>query len=456
MNFKRIFTGVLCAAVAASSVAAPASAALKHSGYDLSALTEGMGIVGEYFTEYVDGVRVRSEVRPTAHKWVEEGFENAYPHAGYSRLYARNSDTNKFEALDYTSYNGLFADWETRWVNYDWDYLDIMDTYKFCSECLASRTDMTITLASKPCPHGREHFDKWVAQVWQRQQTNIPGKGWTYDFGNRNLVDANGLFSWADDLCHIPSTTVRAIEAPVTEKGQYYGLAQSEILPVYDGYRSHVVEVKPEYKVAFVGDINVATGKKLDPNKREDVILAAAYTELQGDAWLDALDFKANYEGPLNYIDLSARDVVTGRFLMSDADIAKLIPVVTTKFVTGPTFDANGKINGTKTVDLAKEFIADYKLKLDGKWDAKFDAEFDYDDAAYDASVAYAMPVFVREAYVSEISWTEPACEQVAPFQYYQYLKVCGVVFNGENGRPVITRYLGSYAGPDNNWKLDK
>ena len=55
MYFKRIFTGVLCAAVVASSVAAPASAALKHSGYDLSALTEGMGIVGEYFTEYVDG-----------------------------------------------------------------------------------------------------------------------------------------------------------------------------------------------------------------------------------------------------------------------------------------------------------------------------------------------------------------------------------------------------------------
>lgn len=437
MNFKRIFTGVLCAAVAASSVAAPASAALKHSGYDLSALTEGMEKVGEYFTEYVDGVRVRSEVRPTAHKWVEEGFESAYPHAGYSRLYAKNSDTNKFEALDYTSYNGLFANWETRFVDYDWDYLDIIAVYKNCAECAKAQTNVKVTLESEKCPHGKSHFDKWVANVWQRQQTNLPGAGWTYDFGNRTL-------KFGDNLVHKLSVKTVAVEAPKAD-----GFATNADV-------QYTVEVKPEYKVAFVGDVNVATGKRINLANKEEAILAAAYTSLQGDAWLKNLDFKANYEGTLNYIDLSARDVATGRFLMSDADIAKNILVVTTKFVSGPTFDKNGAINGTKTVDLAKEFIADYKLKLAGAWNAAFDAEYDYTDAEYDASVAYAMPVFVREAYASEISWTEPACEQVAPFQYYQYLKVCGVVFNGENGRPVITRYLGSYAGPDNNWKLDK
>ncbi len=455
MNFKRIFTGVLCAAVAASSVAAPASAALKHSGYDLSSLGEGMGIVGEYFSEYVNGVRVRSEVRPTAHKWVEEGFETAYPHAGYSRLYAKNSDTKQFEALNYTSYNGLFANWETRFVEYDWDYLDILAQYKNCAECAKAVTNMTVVLNSEKCPHGNTHFNKWVAQVWDRRQTNIPGAGWKYDFGNKNLVDEFDVFAWTDADVHVPCTSVRAIEAPITEKGPYFGLAQSETLPVYDAYRSNVVEVKPEYKVAFVGDINVATGKKINLNNKDEKILADAYKSLIGDAWLNNVNFKANYAGVLNYVDLSARDVATGRFLMSDADIAKNIVVVTTKYVSGPTFDMNGKINGTKTVDLAKEFVADYKLKLDGKWNAKFDAEYDYDDEEYNKSVAYAMPVYARPATVGEISWTEPNHEDVAPFQYYQYLTVCGVVFNGENGRPVITRYLGTYAGPDNSWKLD-
>lgn len=436
MNFKRIFTGVLCAAVAASSVAAPASAALKHSGYDLSSLGEGMGTVGEYFTEYVNGVRVRSEVRPTAHKWVEEGFETAYPHAGYSRLYAKNSDTKAWEALAYTSYNGLYANWETRFVDYDWDYLDILAQYKNCAECEKAATNMTIVLDSEKCPHGINHFDKWVANVWKRQQTNVPGAGWTYDFGNR-------AFGVSDALVHKLSVRTNAVEAPKAD-----GFATN-------GSEQYVVEVKPEYKVAFVGDVNVATGKKINLNNKDEKILADAYKTLIGDAWLNNVNFKANYAGVLNYVDLSARDAATGRFLMSDADIAKNIVVVTTKYVAGPTFDATGKINGTKTVDLAKEFVADYKLKLDGKWNAKFDAEYDYDDEEYNKSVTYAVPVYARAATADEISWTEPNHEDVAPFQYYQYLTVCGVVFNGENGRPVITRYLGTYAGPDNSWKLD-
>lgn len=156
------------------------------------------------------------------------------------------------------------------------------------------------------------------------------------------------------------------------------------------------------------------------------------------------LDEMSNFvnvqEFPVNFLttaNLSSR-YDNGQYVISDYEIANSIQRYNSEFLTGPNY----KTGGTKTIDT-------------------FSDCFENENPVF----WYNQIVKESDRFV-EVSWTDPAFEAAAPYAYYQYLVIDGVVMDGHQIRhgvkdevaeylPYIYRYTGGYASPKVEWKLD-
>ncbi|MBE6705701.1 MAG: hypothetical protein E7583_10580, partial [Ruminococcaceae bacterium] len=242
--------------------------------------------------------------------WKAEGYEAAYPHAGYSRMYVYDSPT------DIVAYNGLFPNWAVRYHPYSWQL------YK---EELTDGMGNTM-----------EGY-----RIIQRQQSYIPGVGWTWDYGNESLgITDSSLVSATNISAHV-----------ISEEMVPYGFAG---LVFCNGSAVRLSEdEKRMYEFFGVGDVD---GAKI-------------YESL------------SRYEifGP---VKLSERDPATGEFLVTDEMIRELIPIIRSKHITAKLGSSGNK--GLETKSVAKEYLAHMN---DGwQWNNGYGESF---TVTYDADISW-------------------------------------------------------------------
>lgn len=184
---KKVVAIVTSAVLALGAISA--SAAWVSAGYD----TTDLNNIGKIYNEIVDGnYTSKIKVEPVAAediKWVTEGYELEYPHAGYDRLYLEGN------AQKITRYNNLFPQWETRLVDCFWEI-------------------------------GGNH------RIYQRQQTKIPGLGWRWDYSSDPALEA---------MIFVPTTRTQAVDVDYRPYGigrfdLKGNLVSDEIMAMYDAF----------------------------------------------------------------------------------------------------------------------------------------------------------------------------------------------------------------------------
>lgn len=218
--------------------------------------------------------------------------------------------------------------------------------------------------------------------IYERQQTKVNNATWTWDFGNESFG--------------IPD------EALVTKTKRTANV------------------LKVEYKNYGFGKYNNA-GEKLTWAEK---YMYDCFT-IGGviGQWENLV------KNTLTVENLSARDAATNQYIYSDEDIAALIPVVKSKYVTAKFYETSDE--GLATKSVADEFLVHFH---DWKWD---------------------VPGSFKVKYDAEISWTAPAYEMAEPYNMYQYLIVNGVVLDGTDDKDLVLRYTGGKATPKVEWKFE-
>ncbi len=145
---KKLLKVLASVAVVTSVLTSAASAATLENvfaGYD----TTTPGSYHKLFNVFADGKPTSKwfsePVKDEDVEWVLEGYELAYPHAGYERLYLEGNKQNNITRLV-----PLYPQWETRFQDFMWELYG-------------------------------DH------KIWQRQQTKINNSFWAWDFGNEAL-----------------------------------------------------------------------------------------------------------------------------------------------------------------------------------------------------------------------------------------------------------------------------
>lgn len=217
--------------------------------------------------------------------------------------------------------------------------------------------------------------------IWERQQTKVNGKEWKWDFGNEAFA--------------IPDSAVKTR----TNRNAY------------------VVDIfMTEYGF---GPYSAATNDFLTFDE----------TRMYSDFSVNAISvWNSLVKNELSVASLSQRDADTNLYVMSDADIAALIPVVYTKNITAK-FNAKGNA-GLTTKNVAKEYL----LHMNDGWDWDADSFGIRNDA--------------------KIGWTKTYYEMEEPYNQYQFLIVNGIVLDGSNGKDRIYRYTGGKETPNVTWKF--
>lgn len=319
------------------------------------------------YNEVIDGVQTGKQILvPVKAVFVPEYYELVYPYAGYDRMYIEGNPQK------ITAYNNLFPQWEERRQDYMWEL-------------------------------------KYPYFIYERQQTNVPTKGWTWDFGNPSFGIA--------DSSLLTKTARRAV---VLDQGyQYYGFgpytADAKILSEEQIYM---------YKNFLVPDKDVVGGV-------ESVYDAAVeeWKKLTGkDKGFFPDDPDSNNWAFLSVNNLSARGGEFNKYLVTDEEIAAKIPVVNTKYVTAK-FNAIGNA-GLDTKNVADEYLKRYN---DGwGWDV-------HDSFAVTGD--------------ANIDWTEPTFEHDT-HRMFQYLIINHHVMDGTNGKERIIRYTDGTALPKEEWRF--
>lgn len=258
--------------------------------------------------------------------------------------------------------------------------------------------------------------------VWERQQTLVNNTTWTWDFGN----DAWGIL---DSAVLVPTNKTATV---VNVEWDKYGFGKYD----NEGNLLNILEV-------------------------------AMYDYFEADAAL------VNLESLLNPEVLSARDA-KGAYVLSDAEIAEMIPVVYSKNLTAK-FNKVGD-EGLTTKDIAVEWLAN-PARYEWTWDNAV-AEFKCVSAACkchnspvytakinstcDLALTNATTVDACSFYVdyttAKVEWSPVYYELAAPYKQYQYLIVDGVALDGsivEGGRRErVYRYTGGVATPKLEWRF--
>ncbi len=266
MQFKLKRIAVALAAIMALSVVS-ASAEWIFAGYD----TRDLSNIGKVYNEKVDGHYtdlVKTEpIDPEEIEWRFEGYEYAYPHAGYDRLYLEG---NK-QAI--TRYNNMFPQWETRLKDYTWELCGDHD-------------------------------------IWQRQQTKIPGIGWTWDFGD----------VYVDALLYTPTNR----QAVTVDSFKLLGFADLDL-----------------------------NGKKVSEEVADMYKTFGVYMTVEdmiNGAFVD-VDFDGQKENLFDPEVLSAKDA-NGLYIVTDELLADYVASIQGKMVTGPSFYGE---NPTK--DVSEKYL---------------------------------------------------------------------------------------------------
>lgn len=304
------------------------------AGYDLTDPSNPNRI----YNEVIDGHYTNKQILvPVTPEWRTEGYESVYPYAGYSRMYLDGKKQNV------TAYNNTFPQWEERRQDYMWEL-------------------------------------KAPYLIWERQQTKVNNKTWTWDFGNPS-------FGIPDDSLKT-KTSRKAVVLNI--EWSKYGFG----------------------KYANSGEVLTADEQTMYANFGVNAI----------STWNNLVATQFTPE------NLSKRNPDTNQYVMTDADIAALIPVVNSKYITAKFNSYNNE--GLQTKNVAKEYLAHM-----------------YDGWAWD----YDTFNITNNA---TVEWTAPAYEMAEPYNMYQYLIVNGVVLDGTNGKDRILRYTGGKASPDVTWKF--
>ena len=139
----------VCAAALMTSLTAAAS--WEFAGYDTSMPDS----YGKIYNEVLGGKYTsKTKLEPVAAEdvqWKFEGYELAFPHAGYERLYLEGNAQKSI-----TRTVSSFPQWETRFRDFMWEVAG-------------------------------EH------RIYQRQQTKINNKYWAWDFG-KDAADESMVF----------------------------------------------------------------------------------------------------------------------------------------------------------------------------------------------------------------------------------------------------------------------
>lgn len=337
--FKKVISFVTAAAIIASiGTVAMAQSEMDNmvlAGYDLTDPANPNRIYNEVIGGQYTNKQVLVPVTPT---WKAEGYESVYPYAGYSRMYLDGKKQN------ITVYNNTFPQWEERRQDYMWEL-------------------------------------KAPYLIWERQQTKVNNKTWTWDFGNPSFG--------------IPD------EALKTKTNRAATVVNIEWKPYGFGKYENSGALLDAYQVRMYSDFSVNAIS----------------------IWENAVANK------LNTAALSARDPQTNKYVMTDADIQALIPVVNSKYITAK-FNPKGN-KGLQTKDVANEYLA----HMNDGWAWDYDSFY----VTYDA----------------KIDWTAPAYEMAEPYNMYQYLIVNDIVLDGTNGKDKVLRYTGGKATPKVTWKFE-
>ncbi|MBO5059653.1 MAG: hypothetical protein J6C82_01900 [Clostridia bacterium] len=242
-------------------------------------------------------------------------------------------------------------------------------------------------------------------RIYQRQQTKIPNVGWRWDY-------ANDAFGITDDLLFVPTTR----NAVTTDSYKPYGVGAFDM----DG---NLVsdDVKALYNSRYID---------LDRNLVSEGLIEGAYKygpytvtlDEYGNPTKEILDGTYFSDENLSMLDEN------GHYVVTDEELAVKVALIGSKYVTGPSFYGE---NPTKNVaQMYTDLIAEDKDPEAWFWDSD--------------TVVHIL---------ADISWTAPQYEMEEPYNYYQYLVVNGLVFDGRNDLPRVYRFTDGKASPKVEWK---
>jgi len=218
--------------------------------------------------------------------------------------------------------------------------------------------------------------------IYERQQTKVNNQTWTWDFGNES-----------------------------------FGIPDESLLTKT---KREANVLKVEYKNYGFGKYN---------NVGEELTWAEEYMYDCFAIGNVVSDWENLVKNTLTVANLSAREPGTNKYVWSDEDIAKVIPVVKSKYVTAKFYETGDK--GLVTKSVADEFLVHFH---NWKWD---------------------VPGSFKVKYDAKIDWTEPTYEMAEPYNMYQYLIVNDVVLDGTNDKDLVIRYTGGKATPKVEWKFE-
>ena len=242
-------------------------------------------------------------------------------------------------------------------------------------------------------------------RIYQRQQTKIPNIGWKWDFGNE-------AFGISDDMLFVPTTRT----ASTTDKYLQYGIASFDM-------NGNLIsnETKRLYDSVYV-DLDNGL---YDVGSSSEGYKYGPYTvklDEEGNPTKEIVDNTYFSDENLSLLDEN------GQYVITDEELAVKVALIGSKYVTGPSFYGE---NPTK--DVAAMYT---DLIRNG---------FDADEWFWDSDTVVHL--------LADISWTAPQYEMEEPYNYYQYLVVNGLVFDGRNDLPRVYRYTSGKATPKVEWR---
>ncbi len=303
--FKKTVAGVMTLALAGTmAVAANAQNEMSNmlpAGYDLTNPYNPNKIYNEVIDGKYTGKQILVPVTPV---WKAEGYEAVYPYAGVSRMYLEGKKQNV------TAYNNLFPQWEARRHDYLWEM-----AYPYT--------------------------------IYERHQTKVDNKTWTWDFGNDKFnIPDSALLTPTDRTANVLDITWKP-----------YGFGRYNL----DGT---VISAAQSRMYNYFG-----------------ITAETVWNNLVANTFTTA--------------NLSARDA-NGAYVMTDAAIAALIPAVQSKFITAKFNHYDNE--GYAVKDIAKEWLI-HELDF-WAWDADSlipggDVKVEWTAPAYELDEPYAMYQFM-------------------------------------------------------------
>ncbi len=466
--FKKLVVSATSLAMVTSMSTAFAQTEMVFAGYDTSDPKNPTRVENEMIDGKYTGRQVREEVDPEDIEWVFEGYEGAYPHAGYSRLYIEG------QPQEVVVYNNLYPQWETRRVDKTWE-------------------------AAYPY------------SIYEQQQTKINNETWAFDYGN-------ALFGISDD--DLMTKTSRKATVTNIEMKEYgfgpFNTRGDKVSPLTDNERKMYDFFKATEAWKNWNDLtnNLLSETSLSERdqttnlyKVDDEMIAAAIPVVYSKFITAKFNPEPNDNEGLETKDIAAiyleNDGVYSSSWNKETAWDRDSLVLLKNEYTEEELEEQLAIREAYRLDMTKEELQQSLSILDilqNDPDLQAKVELDYGRIADNSRPAdeqlptregyFRYPVVnntnhvdQRIAYtpaVVDIAWSEPVYEDVEPYRYFQYLIVNGVTLDGDindngtldseekeftvdlGGNTKMTfntnvhRYTGGIANPVVEWKFER